>query len=159
MQDVAVLVLAALTVSLALLAMALEQSVRAAACLIGAAVFGAGLAFVAGVGDLSVALITSTAAGTGLLLMMLALLLNLTPDETGGRRFRFWPALHLVALLWVLSVAAKVAGPLDIDAARPLAAGAAARLLFEPLGLALAFAGLSLLATFLTLLVVARRSA
>jgi NADH:ubiquinone oxidoreductase subunit 6 (subunit J) len=158
-QDVAVLVLAALTVSLAALAMVLEQSVRAAACLIGAAVFAAGLAFLGGVGDLSVALITTTAAGTGLLLMMLSLLLSLTPDETGGRRFRFWPALHLLVLLWVISVAAKLAGPLGTDAMKPLAAGAATRVLFEPLGLGLAFAGLALLASLLTLLVVARRSA
>lgn len=159
MQLVAVLVLASLSVVLAALAVMLEQTVRAAACLIGGSICAAGLAFLSGAGDLSVALVTTTAAGVGLLIMMLALLLNLTREETGGRRLRVGPALHLVTLVWVVSAAWDMAGALDPAGARSLPAGEAARLLFEPLGLALAFAGLGLLATLLTLLVVARRSA
>lgn len=156
-QDVAAWLLVALTAGLGLLAVALEQPVRATACLVGAVVGAAGLAFLEGAGDLSVSLLTTVAAGGALLLLLCALLLNLTREETGGRRFRIQPTLILVVVVWVSWLCLREGGLPDDVAAPALPAGATSNTLFEVQGLPLALSGLVLLASMLCALLVARR--
>lgn len=140
---------------------ALEAPVRSALALLLCVLAVGGLAWAGDAPEVAGLVLWVLGAGVGLLLLTTILLLNLTPDEVGGRRLSVRRSLSLVVLAWTgAGATAIVLESAPVRAAQAaIPRGTAARAALEDHGIVLALAFLSLVVAVVGALLVARRRA
>lgn len=153
--------LSLLTVIAALGAVTFERPVRAAASFLLASLGAASLLHMAGAADVAGLLLWLMGAGVGLLLLTTILLLNLSAEEVGQRRFSVTRTVALVVISWfgaaLFAVIADVpAAPFGTAAAPSSSLGA---LVFEEWGVALSLAFCALATSCVAALLLVRRRA
>jgi NADH:ubiquinone oxidoreductase subunit 6 (subunit J) len=134
--------------------------VRSALSLLVCVVTVSGLAYAAGAAEVAGLLLWVLGAGAGLLLLTTVLLLNLTRDEVGARRFSVRRTVALGALVWTGAASyALVIQDASAPITRELVASGAARAALDGWGVAMALAFLALATATIGALSMARRRA
>lgn len=159
------LVLSLLVVMAGAGAVFFERPARAAASFVLAALGSGALLHMSGAVEVAGLLLWLLGAGVGLLLLTTILLLNLTPEEAGRRRFSVTRTVALFVVAWLAAalfgVLSDVApSPGTLSAAPALApTGALGVVVFEQWGIALALAFLALTSSCVAALLLVRRRA
>lgn len=159
------LLLSLLIVIAAVGAVTFETPARAAAGFVLAALGAGALLHMSGAVEAAGVLLWLLGAGVGLMLLTTILLLNLSPEEAGRRRFSVTRTVSLVVVAWL---AAALFGLLSDLAASPWAlstepgwspSGRLGLVVFERWGIALALAFAALGASGVAALLLVRRRA
>lgn len=154
-------VLSVLTGVAALGAVTFERPVRASASFLLATLGAASLLHMAGAASVAGLVVWLMGAGVGLLLLTTILLLNLSAEEVGQRRFSATRAVALVVVAWL---AAALFGVLGDAPASPWAAAAPpssslGAIVFAEWGIALSLAFCALSSSCIAALLLVRRRA
>lgn len=158
------LLLSFLVVVTAVGAVTFERPARAAASFVLAALGSGALLHTSGAVEVAGMLLWLLGAGVGLLLLTTLLLLNLSPEEAGRRRFSVTRTVALFVVAWL--AAALFAVLHDGVSSSPLAGepaalptGALGVVVFERFGVALALAFAALASAGVAALLLVRRRA
>lgn len=161
----AALVLTLLVVLAALGAVTFERPARAAASFVMTTLAAAGLLHMSGAAEVAGVLLWLLGAGVGLLSLTTILLLNLSPEEAGRRRFSVTRAVALLVVAWLAAalfavVSDAAASPWSL-AGEPaaVATGSLGVVLFERWGIALSLAFAALASSGVAALLLVRRRA
>ena len=135
--------------------------VRSAIGLLGCIVAVAGMTYAAGAPEVAGLLLWVLGAGAGLVLLTTILLLNLTPEEVGSRRFSLRRTTSFVVTAWtaaaVFAIVLEEAPPDRPGGSLP--SGAVARAALDGHGIVMVLAFLALASALVGALLVARRRA